>query len=491
MVTPSDFPPRLPQELVDHIIDNLADQWRFAEPDSQSRETLGQCMFVSRSFLTSVRRQLFHRIRLSEKCTAALHLHDELASTERMNGFLQVLKRDPLRATPHPLAAQVRGIKLEMHGVPASRNHSPQSEKSTAKNIQEWNDKRVHLYHIIKATSNLEAFALEFILPMDAHSIHLGIFIAIEKVCHSTNITRLQFTNIYHFPVDLLATCTNLRELRLSAVSLAKPEALGSSTGGDSKPASTILRATWNKDSLRCLETLDTRLSGEVIVAIKEAASGTSSSPPFSQLKTLQLGLHIWSSPKSAEEWEVMNSAARSLECLCIRGIHGDSLAGTVTQQFYGNICLSKLTSLRALKLRTSVPGYSLFQYLSPDLLPLLSTKSRVPTTIETIHLDFYFRNVSNVDDLQHPETIPDRPGIDSVLAGSGLYPRLRTVKVRYLFRSQDYWRWSVTQPPEAMARLHVAVKRAFPQVSASDKIELEISSETFNENDNEYELQW
>ena len=321
--TPSDSPPRLPQELVDHIIDSLADQWRVADPDSQSREALGECMLVSRSFLTSVRRQLFRRLKLSEKCTDALHLHDEPASIDRMNGFLEVLKADPLQDSPHPLAAQVRGIKLEMHGVPSSRNNTVKSEKSIAKNIQEWNDKRVQLHRILKATSNLDAFAIEFMTPMDAHSIHLGIFIAVEKVCNSTRITRLQFTNIFYFPVDLLALCTNLRELRLSGVSIAKPENLGSSTGPDSKPASTILGATWNKDSLRYLETLDTRLSADVIEAIKAAASKTST--PFSHLKTLQLGLHTWSGPNSLEEWQVMKNAARSLECLYIRGIHGDS----------------------------------------------------------------------------------------------------------------------------------------------------------------------
>ena len=117
--------------------------------------------------------------------------------------------------------------------------------------------------------------------------------------------------------------CANLRELRLSGVSIAKPENLGSSAGADSKPASTILRATWNKDSLRCLETLDTRLSADVIIAIKEAASKTS--PPFSHLKTLQLGLHTWFEPNSLKELEVIKSVAQSLECLCIRGINGDN----------------------------------------------------------------------------------------------------------------------------------------------------------------------
>jgi hypothetical protein len=223
-------------------------------------------MLVSRSFLTSVRRQLFRR----------LPHHKEPADNDWMNGFLEVLKGDPLRGTPHPLAVQVRGIKLEMHKIPSS-------------GIQAWNDKRVQLYHILKATSNLEAFALEFVSPMNAYLIHLGIFIAIEKVCHSTRITRLQFTNIYHFPVDLFAMCVNLRELRLSAVWIAKPEGLESLTGTDSKPASTVLPAMWSKDSLRYLETLDTRRSADVIKAIKEAASKTSS--PFSHLKKLQLGL--------------------------------------------------------------------------------------------------------------------------------------------------------------------------------------------------------
>jgi hypothetical protein len=143
------------------------------------------------------------------------------------------------------------------------------------------------------------------------------------------------------------------------------------------------------------------------------------------------------------------------------------------------------------LKLRTTIPGYSIFQDLPIDLLPLLSPQARAPTTIEAISFDFYFTNVLDVDDLQHPDGVAERPGIDSVLTG-GLYPCLRTVKVRYLFRSsQDFWRWLVTQPPEALARLHDAVKRVFPQVSASERVKLEISSEPFDEHDEEYELQW
>jgi len=133
-----------------------------------------------------------------------------------------------------------------------------------------------------------------------------------------------------------------------------------------------------------------------------------------------------------------------------------------------GNIYLFDLTSLRTLKLRTSVPGYSLFQGLPCDILQLLSTQSHLPTTIGTICLGFYFTNVLDDDDLQHPESIPERPGIDTVL---GRNLRLKTVKVRYLFRSRDYWRWLVAQPPEALARLHEAVHRVFPQISASEGI--------------------
>lgn len=161
-----------------------------------------------------------------------------------------------------------------------------------------------------------------------------------------------------------------------------------------------------------------------------------------------------------------------------------------VNLRFSGTLCLSDLTSLRILKLRTTVPGYSIFQDLPIDLLPLLSPEAHAPTTIEVICFDFYFTNVLDVDDLQHPDSIAERPGIDSMLTG-GLYPCLRTVKVRYLFRSQDFWRWLVTQPPEALKRLQDAVKRVFPQVSASERVHLEISSEPFDERDDEYKLQW
>jgi len=147
--------------------------------------------------------------------------------------------------------------------------------------------------------------------------------------------------------------------------------------------------------------------------------------------------------------------------------INYPSVVGTGSLPFPRNMCLFDLTALRTLKIRTSVPGYSLFPDLPCDLLPLFSTQSRTLATIETICLDFYFTNVLDVDDLQHPESITERPGIDAVSTG-GLYPRLKTVKVRYLFRSQDYWRWLVTE----------VVHQVFPQISASEGIKLGISSE-------------
>jgi len=172
----------------------------------------------TRLLLTSFRRQLFRRLGVSKNVSRLYNSMIKLSSIDRMTEFSEVLKEDPYES--HPLAAQVRGVKLLMHGVPSSRNYSPKSEKTNTKNIQEWNDKRVHIYHSLKATSNLVAFALQFMLPMDAPWIYLGIFTAIEKVCNSANITRLQFTNIYHFPVDLLGMCANLRELCLSGVSI-------------------------------------------------------------------------------------------------------------------------------------------------------------------------------------------------------------------------------------------------------------------------------
>lgn len=162
-------------------------------------------------------------------------------------------------------------------------------------------------------------------------------------------------------------------------------------------------------------------------------------------------------------------------------------VSGEVNRPFPGNICLSDLTSLRTLKLRTSIPGHSILLDPPRYLLPLLSPQARAPTTIEVIYFDFYFTDVLAADKLPHPDSVVD---IDTMLT-SGLYPFLKTVKVRYLFRSHDFWRWFVSQPLDALAILHVAVNRVFPQVSASESIKLEISAEPFSNHDDEYELQW
>ena len=53
---------------------------------------------------------------------------------------------------------------------PVSRNIMVEFKKSATKNIQEWTDKRVHLYDILKATSNFDAPALNSCCQIDAHS---------------------------------------------------------------------------------------------------------------------------------------------------------------------------------------------------------------------------------------------------------------------------------------------------------------------------------
>jgi len=65
--------------------------------------------------------------------------------------------------------------------------------------------------------------------------------VTIQFVWESSLPSRrlLQFADIYHFPMDLLAMCANLRELLMSGVSTTKYESRGSSTGVDFKPAST------------------------------------------------------------------------------------------------------------------------------------------------------------------------------------------------------------------------------------------------------------
>lgn len=310
--------PVLPQELIDAILEILV------RCPKHKGDAVGHCMLVSRSFLTSVRRYLFEHITIRDARKAVTLGALPPSETVRMEGLLAIFRSDPLRTTEYPLVVHVRSVKMVMDSAESKAKEVTLGVSSLHKDassaVLDWNARRVNMREVLRAVTHLERFALEFISPISGHSIHVGISLAIEKVCQSSLLTRLEFVNIYHFSVDLLASCANLRHLRLLNVHTRDPELDG--TGLKRKKyAPTLLPAIWGRHSLRKLEALETENSGDVLEEINrlKALSGF----PLSRLKlkSFKLGLPMKAGLDSYSEASIMLQTAPTLESLTIRGI--------------------------------------------------------------------------------------------------------------------------------------------------------------------------
>lgn len=319
--------PPLPQELIDSILEILV-RWH-QQPNAKGTKAVARCMVVSRSFLTSVRRYLFAHITVRDTRKAAALGALPLSETARMEGLLRIFRNDPLRNSEYPLVSHVRSIKMVMDSADSvAKTTSTQlnkAPKDASSAVLDWNARRVNMREVLRAVTYLERFSLGFSSPISGYSIHVGISLAIEKVCRSSLLTQLEFSNIYHFPVDLLAGCTNLRHLILLNVYAGDPEGDSASSTKRKKYAPTLLPATWSNKSLRNLETLDTESSGDVLEEIRAlSATNPSRSKCFSQLKTFKLGLPTKAGLDNFREVEIMRHAASTLESLTIRGITSD-----------------------------------------------------------------------------------------------------------------------------------------------------------------------
>ncbi|KAF8958174.1 hypothetical protein BDZ97DRAFT_1923916 [Flammula alnicola] len=345
-----DILPPLPQELIDHIIEIVVAEWH-ATPSSIRKEctAVARCMLVSRSFLASVRRPLFAHISTNETQKPTAPGTTPPSETARMENLLKILKADPLRDR-YPLSAHVRSIKIAMDPLASkAKDNGPgdnsQPSLKADSVILDWNARRVNMREVLRMLPNLNSFALEFTSPISGHSLHVGISLPIEKVCQSSLLTSLHFANIYYFPVDILAGCTNLRYLCLLNIYTGRAEGVGSNATQKTY-APTLLFATWNKRSLQNLESLETENSGDVFEEIKLLSAKATLPVYFSRLKKLTLGVPVKSGLNSLREVHMMGRAAHKLESLTIRGIATD----VSLSRFPGHICLSDLTSLRNLR---------------------------------------------------------------------------------------------------------------------------------------------
>ncbi|KAF9479752.1 hypothetical protein BDN70DRAFT_878387 [Pholiota conissans] len=426
--------PALPQELIDQILEIIV-RCQHQQPNSKGNGAVGRCMLVSRSFLTSIRRYLFESITIRDTRKAATFGALPPSETARMEGLLRIFRNDPLHDTAYPLVAHVRSVKMVMESADSISKTNTllnKASKDSSSAILDWNSRRVSMREVLRAVKHLERFSLGFSSPISGYSMHVGISLAIEKACKSSLLTQLEFSNIFHFPVDLLAECMNLRHLILLNVSTGESEDdIGPATKRKSY-APTLLPAIWGRKSLQILEILDTENSGDVLEEIRSlSAPKPSRSMCFSQIKTFKLGLPTKAGLDNYREVEIMRHAASTLESLTIRGITGDISFNVCP----GRLCLSDLKSLRSLHLDLTFSSISLFGQIPLCLDALLGEQLHSPTTIETIGFDVVVKvaHFNSKFSTLKLEMDPAWATIDHHLTNGAQFPVLRKVTFNLL----------------------------------------------------------
>lgn len=331
--------PALPQELIDQIIELLVRSSSSSSVHPARRrgdsaaDAVGQCMLASRALLTSVRRTLFEHVTLRDARRAPALGALPASETARMDGLLVVFRSDPLRASMRPLTAHVRSIRVVLDPAEGRAvdggtgvGLGVAGNKDAGAAVLDWNARRVGLREVLRATGRLERFALEFLAPTSGHALHVGIALAVEKACRAPQLTRLEFANLYHFPVDVLAGCVNLRALRLVNVFTRDPEWSKGLVARQKKYAPTLLPAVWGRESLQRLEVLEAENAGEVL---DEISGPTGAKAPFSfrhvKLRSFNLGIPTKGGADTMAEVIIMLQTSATLESLTIRGITSET----------------------------------------------------------------------------------------------------------------------------------------------------------------------
>ena len=486
--------PALPQELIDLIIELLVRSSGSA-PHARRRgdsavDAVGQCMLASRAFLMSVRRTLFEHVTLRDARRAPAIGALPTSETARMDGLLAAFRADPLRASAHPLTAHVRSIRVVLD--PAEGRAMDGSagvglggvgsglagglHKDAGAAVLDWNARRVGLREVLRATGRLERFAFEFLAPTSGHALHVGIALAVEKVCRAPQLTRLEFTNLYHFPVDLLAGCVNLRALRLVNVFTRDPEWSKSVAARQKRYAPTLLPAMWGRESLKRLEVLEAENAGEVLDEISNP-TGVKAPWNFSfrhvKLRSFKLGIPTKVGADTMREVIIMLETAATLESLTIRGITSDTRKRnhysycdpllthtrlhTALILCPGRLVLSSFFALRTLHLHLTFSSMALFGQMPPSLDALLGEHVRGPTTIEHVTFDVivkvaHFNSKFNTLKL---EPDPAWAALDHHLTNGARYPVLLSVAFRVLVVHQHLLPTPLFPGPDSWEEMH------------------------------------
>ncbi|PPQ74112.1 hypothetical protein CVT26_006508 [Gymnopilus dilepis] len=414
---------RLPQELIDAIVDILASEG--------CRQALCQCLLVSRAFYGRSRRRLFEKISMSELTPK---------DATKLQDLLQILQNDCLRGIV-PLSLSICSLDLFM---------LPEYNTSFRHKLP-WLTQLDVFPSVLAMLSNLNTFKLHFATNGNWLLINKAIRNGFIKVLHSSSLTSLSLACIINFPADLFEQFQNLRSLCLFSVHFTFPGA-ALTTGHTS---GTTADRTWYLRGLLDLENLDCKHSNLFI------KSGHSSKGLFSRLKSLTLS--DYDSDIFPRDY-----AIPSMESFTLYDLIGyiDTTDDDVSSLEVH--CLHRYTALQQLTL-----GFRFSPKKPPTGVLVQLSSIAEPTTIRILELKFEtWESMTRRSEEQFfPDCNTTWDHVDNFLTASKAFPSLN--KVVLLF----HWRYhkGENDGDAPLARLRAYLERVLPKLTGSQKIALEV----------------
>ncbi|PPQ90876.1 hypothetical protein CVT25_007346 [Psilocybe cyanescens] len=385
--------PILPQELVDHIVDDIGHE----EDNSQRIAALSACSLASWSFLTPARRNRFRFVSLVEgggrhKFTRE---QDDWKHILRLEAFAKLLLRDPCKAYPNhtPLSQHIGSLAIEL-----SRYRAEPKLEETAQKRARLDSILPRILALIPSIRLLRLFYDYDLWKNDSLQwAFLGDSMkkALEDFCISRPIEYLDLAAIRSFPMAIITNCRHLKDLW--AANMVDPDW--------ASPLQTV--STDQGPFTPVLENLHVINSSDLVSGLAQYGVGPQAVIRLSFLRVLDM-----SSIRFAAEW---------------------TLISTPNQISPAQLDFGSLANLQTLTIYRLSFGHTAS---SPGLLSLTKWRffdpklnSKAPSSLETLDISGSWSNCTRRDEIKNFLPRSGWNAIDDVLS-SGRFPRLCNIQL-------------------------------------------------------------